>query len=104
MAEWGPGHMASEDSTAELGDESSIGVLTKMYGDASGEREHPEIQRLERFCRSWYELLNNTHEDTRLTADELAPLQLWSDRLGRMGASRTEPRGVAAFQQACIKQ
>ncbi|MEC8425245.1 MAG: hypothetical protein VX000_15780, partial [Myxococcota bacterium] len=104
LAQWWPDHVSSEEYANDLEDETLIEVLLQIYGDAGGEREHPEIQRLERFCRSWYELLNNTHVDTRLTKDELLPLQRWSERLGRMGASRSEPRGVAAFQQACVKQ
>ena len=104
LAQWWPDHVSSEEYANDLEDETLIEVLLQIYGDAGGEREHPEIQRLERFCRSWYELLNNTHVDNRLTNDELEPLQKWSERLGRMGASRSEPRGVAAFQQACLRQ
>ena len=104
LARWWPDHVSSDEYVSDLEDENLIETLLQIYGNSGGEREHPEIQGLEKFCRSWYELLNNTHVDNRLTSDELEPLQKWSERLGRMGASRSEPRGVAAFQQACLKQ
>ena len=104
LARWWPDHVSSDEYVSDLEDENLIETLLQIYGNSGGEREHPEIQGLEKFCRSWYELLNNTHVDTHLTKDELLPLQRWSERLGRMGASRSEPRGVAAFQQACLKQ
>ena len=99
-----PDRVATEDYIQHLEDEFIREVLAEQYGDDGRDRGHPEIQRLERFCRSWYRLLNNSADQDRLTRDELGKLQAWSERLGRMGANQSEPRGIAAFQKACQQE
>ena len=96
-----PERVAAEEYVQDLEDELILEVLKELYGEDGGDRGHPEIQRLERFCRSWYALLNNSAEQDRLTQEELEKLKSWSARLGRMGANQSEPRGIAAFQKAC---
>lgn len=99
-----PERVASEEYVQHLEDELILEVLKELYGEDGGERGHPEVQRLERFCRSWYRLLNNSVTQDRLTEEELKKLASWSTRLGRMGANQSEPRGIAAFQKACQQE
>jgi len=94
-----------DDAVANLyADELLLQQLREAYdADGTEAEEKPVIADLKAFARQWFDLLNSTADQDRLTDFELEVIAKWSSRLGRMGTSQTRPSRIVAFQNTCLE-
>ncbi len=93
----------ADEETIDVGfaDERIVELVAEH--DCYDDHETPALTELRRFCKLWFDLLNDSKLRDLLTPDELEVIGKWSQRLGKMGTTSVSVSGLARMRLTALE-